>query len=157
MEKQITYRIATTAEEFENGKQLFREYVISLNVDLSFQNFEGELETIGTQYNKPAGALLLAADGEAFVGCSGIRKLDDETAELKRMYVKNQYRGYQIGAALLQRSCEIAKQLGYKKIRLDTLASMTKAQQLYAASGFYEIEPYRFNPLPGTMYMEKKL
>ncbi|MCO5949226.1 GNAT family N-acetyltransferase [Mucilaginibacter flavidus] len=157
MEKQITYRIATTAEEFENGKKLFHEYVISLNVDLSFQNFETELETIDTQYNKPAGALLLAMDGDAFVGCSGIRKLDDETAELKRMYVKNQYRGYQVGVALLQRSCEIAKQLGYKKLRLDTLASMTKAQQLYAASGFYEIEPYRFNPLPGTMYMEKEL
>jgi len=157
MEKQITYQIATTAEAFENGKQLFREYVISLNVDLSFQNFESELETIDTQYNKPGGTLLLAMDGDAFVGCSGIRRLDDETAELKRMYVKNQYRGYQVGAALLQRSCEIAKQLGYKKIRLDTLASMTKAQQLYAASGFYEIEPYRFNPLPGTMYMEKAL
>lgn len=157
MEKQITYRIATTAEEFENGKKLFSEYVISLNVDLSFQNFESELETIDAQYNKPAGALLLAMDGDAFVGCSGIRKLDDETAELKRMYVKNQYRGHQVGAALLQRSCEIAKQLGYRKLRLDTLASMTKAQQLYTASGFYEIEPYRFNPLPGTMYMEKEL
>ena len=96
-------------------------------------------------------------DANAFVGCSGIRRLDDETAELKRMYVKNEYRGYQIGVALLERSCEIAKQLGYKKLRLDTLATMTRAQQLYTASGFYQIAPYRFNPLPGTIYMEKEL
>lgn len=157
MEKTITYQIANTSTEFENGKILFREYVTSLNVDLSFQNFETELQTIEAQYSQPAGALLLAMDGDTFAGCSGIRKLDDRTAELKRMYVKNQYRGYQIGAALLQRSCEIAKQLGYKKIRLDTLATMTKAQQLYSAFGFYEIAPYRFNPLPGTMYMEKEL
>jgi putative acetyltransferase len=157
MEKIITYQIATTAEEFENGKMLFREYVTSLNVDLSFQNFETELDTIATQYSQPGGALLLAMDGGEYAGCSGIRKLDDEIAELKRMYVKPQYRGYQIGAALLQRSIEIAKQLGYKKLRLDTLASMTKAQQLYSIFGFYEIAPYRFNPLPGTMYMEKEL
>ena len=157
MEKQITYQIATTAVEFEKGKALFREYVASLNVDLSFQNFETELETIANQYSQPSGALLLAMDGGVFVGCSGIRKLDNEIAELKRMYVKSQYRGYQIGVALLERSCEIARQLGYKKLRLDTLATMAKAQQLYATSGFYQIAPYRFNPLPGTIYMEKEL
>jgi putative acetyltransferase len=157
MKKVIIYRIANTSQEFESGKKLFEEYTLSLNVDLSFQNFSKELETIQIQYGKPEGALLLACDRNVFVGCSGIRKLDDETAELKRMYVKNEYRGYQIGASLLQRSIELARELGYKRIRLDTLQNMTKAQQLYSAFGFYEIPSYRFNPLPGTVYMERQL
>ena len=157
MNKIITYQIAGTLEEFESGKKLFEEYALSLNVDLSFQNFSKELETIQNQYGKPEGALLLACDGEAFVGCSGVRKLDQGTAELKRMYVKDEYRGYHIGINLLQRSLELAKELGYKRIRLDTLENMTKAQQLYSSFGFYEITPYRFNPLSGTIYMEKQL
>ncbi|MDB4902626.1 MAG: family N-acetyltransferase [Mucilaginibacter sp.] len=157
MKKVITYRIASTFQEFESGKKLFEEYALSLNVDLSFQNFSKELETIQNQYGKSEGALLLACDGNVFVGCSGVRKLDRETAELKRMYVKNEYRGYHIGTSLLQRSIEFAKELGYKRIRLDTLQSMTKAQQLYRSFGFYEIPSYRFNPLPGTIYMEKQL
>lgn len=153
----ITYQIATTSQDFETGKKLFEEYAASLNVDLSFQNFSKELETISEQYNGPAGALLLARDGETFVGCSGVRRLDEQTAELKRMYVKTEYRGYQVGLNLLERSIELAKKLGYKKIRLDTLENMTKAQQLYRSFGFYEIPSYRFNPLPGTIYMEKDL
>jgi ribosomal protein S18 acetylase RimI-like enzyme len=157
MEKVITFQIANTSQEFESGKKLFEEYALSLNVDLSFQNFSKELETIQNQYGKPEGALLLACDGEVFVGCSGVRKLDQETAELKRMYVKNEYRGYHIGTSLLQRSIELAKEAGYKKIRLDTLDYMTKAQQLYRSFGFYEIPSYRFNPLSGTIYMEKQL
>jgi len=157
MVKSITYHVATTSSDFEKGKKLFEEYALSLNVDLSFQNFSEELESIQIQYGKPGGALILACDGEAFVGCSGIRKFDQETAELKRMYVKTGYRGYNIGKSLLQRSIELTKELGYKKLRLDTLENMTKAQQLYASFGFYEIPSYRFNPLPGTKYMEKKL
>lgn len=157
MNKTITYKIANTSHEFESAKKLFEEYALSLSVDLSFQNFSRELETIQNQYGKPEGALLLACDGDVFVGCSGVRKLDQDTAELKRMYVKNEYRGYHIGINLLQRSIELAKELGYKIIRLDTLENMTKAQQLYSSFGFYEIPSYRFNPLPGTIYMEKQL
>jgi len=157
MKKSITYQIASTSLQFESGKQLFEEYALSLKVDLSFQNFSKELETIHEQYHEPEGALLLACDGQEFVGCSGVRKLDEETAELKRMYVKNEYRGYHIGVSLLERSIELARKLGCKTIRLDTLENMTQAQQLYRSSGFYEISPYRFNPLPGTIYMEKRL
>lgn len=153
----ITYQIATTPQDFETGKELFEEYARSLNVDLSFQNFSKELESIDEQYNEPVGALLLASDGEVSVGCSGVRKLDEQTAELKRMYVKKEYRGYQVGLNLLERSIDLAKKLGYKFIRLDTLENMTKAQQLYRSFGFYDIPSYRFNPLPGTIYMEKEL
>ncbi len=135
----ITYQIANTNEDFETGKLLFEEYAHFLNVDLSFQNFSKELDSISLLYNKPLGGLLLAFCNELPVGCAGVRRLDDDSAELKRMYVKNEYRGLKIGVALLQHAIDLAKTLGYKKLRLDTLASMTKAQQIYKSSGFYEI------------------
>jgi ribosomal protein S18 acetylase RimI-like enzyme len=157
MKNQITFQIASSFDEFEGAKKLFEEYVLLLKVDLSFQGFSLELENIQRQYGKPDGGLVLANDGATFIGCCGIRRLDLEIAELKRMYVKNEFRGQNIGAGLLQRSIEFAKELEYKKIRLDTLENMTKAQQLYSSFGFYKIPYYRFNPLPGTIYMEKQL
>jgi putative acetyltransferase len=157
MGNDITYRIANKEADFEQGKRLFEEYVASLGVDLSFQDFSNELKTINQQYNQPAGALLLAFKETAAIGCAGIRKIDTETAELKRMYVQDAFRGYGMGVHLLERSIQIAKDLGYKKIRLDTLQNMTKAQALYRSFGFYEIASYRFNPLEGAIYMEKIL
>ena len=153
----INYRIANTNEDFETGKLLFEEYANSLNVDLSFQNFSKELDAVRQQYNEPSGGLLLAFVDDLPVGCAGIRQLDNDTAELKRMYVKDAYRGLKIGVELLRQSIDLAKALGYKKLRLDTLANMTKAQQLYHSFGFYEIDAYRYNPLAGTIYMEKDL
>lgn len=153
----IIYRVANTNEDFETGKKLFEEYVHFLNIDLSFQNFSKELETINLQYDKPWGGLLLAFCDGLPAGCAGIRRLNNDIAELKRMYVKDDYRGLKIGVALLQQSIDLAKTLGYQKLRLDTLADMTKAQQLYKSFGFYEIDAYRYNPLEGTVYMEKDL
>ncbi|HEY9000918.1 MAG TPA: GNAT family N-acetyltransferase [Mucilaginibacter sp.] len=153
----IIYRIANTNEDFETGKKLFQEYARSLNVDLSFQNFATELDAINQQYYEPFGGLLLVFNDDLPVGCAGVRRLDGDTAELKRMYVKDEHRGLKIGVELLQRSIDLAKILGYKKLRLDTLANMAKAQQLYRSFDFYEIEPYRYNPLSGTIYMEKDL
>jgi ribosomal protein S18 acetylase RimI-like enzyme len=153
----ISYKIANTIREFENGKKLFQQYANSLNLDLSFQDFKNELKTIDKQYNKPRGALILAYSGKIAVGCAGIRELDKQTAELKRMYVSTEYRGCRIGLKLLEQCINIAKKLNYSKIRLDTLPNMTQAQNLYYASGFYEIPSYRFNPIKGTVYMEKKL
>jgi putative acetyltransferase len=157
MEPAVTYRTANTTEDFETGKLLFEEYALSLNVDLSFQGFSKELDTIAQQYNQPHGALLLAFYEDLPAGCAGIRMLDEQTAELKRMFVKDTYRGHKIGVALLQQAIDMAKQLGYQKLRLDTLENMNKAQQLYRSFGFYEIPSYRFNPLAGTIYMEKEL
>lgn len=153
----VTYRIANTNEDFETGKKLFEEYAHFLNVDLSFQNFSKELDTINLQYDKPSGGLVLAFCDDLPAGCAGIRLLDNDTAELKHMYVKDDYRGLKIGVELLQRSIDLAKTLGYQKLRLDTLANMTKAQQLYKSFGFYGIDAYRYNPLEGTIYMEKDL
>ena len=157
MEQSFVYKTARTGNEFEQARMLFKEYADALGVDLSFQDFEKELETIQVQYNKPDGALLLVYANENPVACTAVRRSDDETAELKRMYVRSGYRGYRIGVELLKRSLIIAKELGYKKIRLDTLENMVQAQELYKSFGFYIIPPYRFNPIPGTIYMEKIL
>jgi putative acetyltransferase len=154
---EILYRIAQTPQEFEDGKALFQEYTHSLHLDLSFQDFASELKTINQQYNKPSGALLLAYKENIAVGCAGIRTINADTAELKRMYVRSEYRGHHIGRQLLERSIEIAGKLRYTKIRLDTLPEMTVAQNLYSGLGFYEIPAYRFSPVEGTVYMEKRL
>jgi ribosomal protein S18 acetylase RimI-like enzyme len=157
MEQQIVYKVADTDTAFEAGKRLFSAYVASLGIDLSFQGFSGELDTIAQQYNTPTGALLIAyADGQA-VGCVGVRPLEAGVAELKRMYVQEAYRGYGIGVQLMERSLQLAKDLGYQTIRLDSLQHMTKALALYRAYGFYEIPAYRFNPLEGAIYMEKRI
>lgn len=153
----IKFHIAETTADFEKGKQLFADYAASLNIDLSFQDFSKELETISQQYHSPQGGLILVSQGVAYIGCAGIRKLEHNIAELKRMYINPDYRGLKIGTRLLERSVGLAKQLGYTKIRLDTLAAMVQAQALYRSFGFYEIPAYRFNPLPGTIYMEKEL
>jgi putative acetyltransferase len=153
----VTYRIAQTPEDFDTGKQLFEAYAGSLEIDLSFQNFSEELDTIDQQYREPAGGLLLAFFNELPVGCAGVRKLDEETAELKRMYVRDEYRGHKIGVSLLQRALALGAALDYKKLRLDTLEGMTNARKLYSSFGFYEIPSYRFNPHPGAIYMEKDL
>lgn len=154
---ETNFRQASSSTDFEMGKELFREYVQSLGVDLSFQDFENELQTIDQQYMPPSGTLLLVFDNEKAIGCAGIRKFDPEMAELKRMYVQDGYRGYGLGVKLLEQCVQVAKELGYKKIRLDTLSTMQKAQALYRSFGFYEIPSYRFNPLEGTIYMEKDL
>jgi putative acetyltransferase len=156
-EDKITYKLATTPTDFEEGKQLFQEYVKSLGIDLAFQDFETELKTIDQQYNKPGGALLLALHDGKPIGCAGVRRLDVEIAELKRMYVKDEYRGLGIGVKLLEQCVQLAGELKYKRMRLDTLQSMQRARTVYEAMGFYEIPPYRFNPLEGTVYMEMQI
>jgi putative acetyltransferase len=115
MTSEVIYKIAGSTPDFEQGKELFREYAKSLGVDLSFQDFEKELKTIDQQYRRPDGGLILAFKGEQPVGCAGVRKFDGDTAELKRMYVKVEYRGLNIGVELLKRSMKLGQDLGYKK------------------------------------------
>jgi len=153
----VLFKTATTNKEFEDGQHLFQQYANSLDLDLGFQDFSNEIKLINKQYNKPKGALLLVYKNNIAVGCAGIRELDKDTAELKRMYVQPAYRKYKIGARLLELAIEIARDLNYKSIRLDTLPTMTRAQDLYRSFGFYEIPSYRFNPVSGTVFMEKKL
>ena len=141
MEQNFIYKTAHAENEFEQARMLFKEYADALGVDLSFQDFEKELETIHVQYNKPEGGLLLVYANENPVACTAVRRSDEGTAELKRMYVRNEYRGHRIGVELLKRSLMIAKDLGYKKIRLDTLENMAKAQELINPLGFTSSHP----------------
>lgn len=154
MDTEIVYKTASTDLEFEEAKELFNEYAASLNVDLCFQNFSQELENVRKLYDKPTGTLLVVYKSGVPVGCVGVRRFDDATAELKRMYVRPECRGLNIGKELLDRALSAAKELGYSKMRLDTLSSMTRAQKLYESFGFASIPAYYLNPLEDTIYME---
>lgn len=153
----LIFKKADAAQDFKNGKQLFLQYIQSLDFELNFQDVDRELAEITSEYNDPTGVLLLVYDGNKAIACAGVRKIDAGTAELKRMFVDPQYRGHQLGQQLLQQALTAAKQLGYHAIRLDTVPTMQAAIRLYQSVGFYEIEPYRFNPIPGALFMEKVL
>lgn len=142
-------------KEFTTARKLFKEYASQIGVDLSFQKFDEEIRDIEQQYSRPDGILFIACDIDAHpIGCFGIRRFEDSICELKRMYVKKEARGHGVGKELLAKAIDIAKELTYKKMRLDTLPSMESAIGLYKKTGFYEIEAYRFNPIEGTKYFE---
>ena len=155
--KAIRLEEAQTPQAFSAGAHLFQEYANTLPIDLSFQGFAAELQAIGQQYSRPTGALLIAYDQNQAVGCVALRALDQETAELKRLFVQPAYQGHKIGQRLMVQILDIAQTLQYKRVRLDTLATMESELKLYRRFGFYEILPYRFNPIAGAIYMEKKL
>lgn len=145
---------AQTPADYAAAKTLFQEYAAALPIDLCFQGFEAELAAIVTQYGPPEGGLLLVVSevGEA-LGCVGIRKHKPQIAELKRMYLRPEYQGRGIGKALLQQAIQLARNLKYREIWLDTLASMQPAIHTYEAAGFREIPAYYPNPHAGVRYM----
>jgi len=148
---------ATSKQEYQTAIQLFKEYHAAIDIDLEFQNFSQEIKDIQTQYARPEGAVFLAFNNENTpVGCVGVRKLNETSCELKRMYLKSASRGLGIGKLMLEKSIALGKELGYQKMRLDTLQTMHAAIGLYQKLGFYEIDPYRFNPLEGAKYFEIK-
>ncbi|MBK7650745.1 MAG: GNAT family N-acetyltransferase [Flammeovirgaceae bacterium] len=153
----IEFKEASSKKDYLVATDLFTEYVVQLGIDLSFQNFEEELASLSIMYSKPQGVLIIAMENEKAVGCFGIRKLEDSIGELKRMYIREKARGFGYGKQLLQNAIETAAQLGYSKMRLDTLATMGSAIHLYKQVGFYEMEPYRFNPMEGAKYFEIEL
>jgi putative acetyltransferase len=162
---------AETDEAVRQASVLFREYAASLGVDLSFQSFEQELASLPGDYAAPDGRLFLAVLDEAptaelgrssstsprIAGCIALRKIDAETCEMKRLYVRPEFRGHGAGRALAQAVIEAAREIGYRRMRLDTLPQMTEAQALYCALGFREIAAYRHNPIVGSRYFEIEL
>jgi len=150
---------ARTAAEFQDAVRLFGAYAGTLGVDLSFQNFEDELENMPGEYAPPKGELLLAraADGEA-VGCVALRPLNVAGGcEMKRLYVARKGRRLGAGKALVDAIIATAVARGYTEMRLDTLPSMAAALALYAEAGFERIKPYYASPVPGAVFLAKQL
>ena len=155
METLIT--ACTSDEDFTVARTLFEEYARALDIDLCFQNFGDELERIREIYGGPRGCLLLARQRQEVVGCVGLRALEAATCEMKRLYVRAEARGRDIGRRLAVEIVERARVMGYRRVVLDTLPSMGVAQTLYRSLGFKETARYYPNPLPGVVYMELEL
>lgn len=150
-------RPASSAEDIEIVRRLFREYQSSLGIDLCFQNFESELEDLPGKYAPPEGCLYMAFDGGEIAGCAGLRKIEDSVCELKRLYVPPSHRGHGIGRRLAIQAITDARGIGYERMRLDTLPSMQRAQELYCDLGFQPIAPYTNNPVQGALFLELRL
>jgi GNAT superfamily N-acetyltransferase len=135
-------------------RALFREYADWTGVDLSFQGFARELAELPGDYAPPAGVLFLLTHDEDPAGCVAVRRWQSDACEMKRLYAREPFRGRGYGALLAKEAITWARGAGYKRMLLDTLPSMAAAQRLYAALGFREIPPYRFNPVAGAKFMQ---
>jgi ribosomal protein S18 acetylase RimI-like enzyme len=139
-------------------RELFLEYARSLSFSLCFQSFDNELAKLPGDYAPPEGRLLLASYENQAAGCVALHKLDAEICEMKRLYVRPQFRGKGLGRALAERVITEARQIGYQSLRLDTVEPMMRAAvAMYRKLGFREIPPYRQNPVDGALYMELQL
>lgn len=145
---------AHTGQHLQEARTLFAEYAASLGISLDFQDFDAELVTLPGAYTPPAGCLLIALWHGQVAGCVALRKFQDNICEMKRLYTRPSFRGLQIGRALADAVIQRAREIGYARMRLDTLPSMDRARSMYAALGFREIAPYRYNPIAGTAFME---
>ncbi len=138
----------------EAARTLFEEYQQTLGIDLSFQDFATELETLQGEYVPPHGRLLLARGDGAVVGCVAMRPLTSETCEMKRLYVRPQSRAGGVGRQLAEQVIAEARAIGYRHMYLDTLPEMGGAQRLYESLGFKDIPAYRHNPIKGTLFLD---
>jgi len=154
----VTLSEALGPADFAAAQVLFREYAAGLGVDLRFQGFAAELDSLPEMYGAPLGCLLVARAGERLVGCGALRRLDaGEVCEMKRLYVRAEARGSGVGRILVESLIAKAQLLGYAAMRLDTLSHMAAARRLYRSLGFVEIAAYYDNPLPNVVYMELDL
>ena len=150
-------QVATEAE-IQMARELFEEYAVGIGISLCFQNFDQELADLPGKYEAPDGRLLLAYSDDRLAGCIALRRLDSRSCEMKRLFLRNDFRGQGLGRALVQAIIAEAKGIGYERMRLDTLPGrMDSAISLYRRFGFQEIEPYYDNPVEGALFMELTL
>jgi len=156
--KSLTFAQAQSAPQIEQARELFLEYAQSLGFSLCFQNFDQELADLPGDYAPPAGRLLLAEFEAQLAGCVALHKLDAAICEMKRLYLRPQFRGKGLGRLLAEKIITEARLIGYERMRLDTVEPMMKdAVAMYRRLGFKPIAPYRPNPNPGVLYLELQL
>ena len=149
--------LKSAVNDTDTIRTLFREYEAFLGVDLCFQSFEEELRTLPGKYAEPKGRLYLAlCDGEP-AGCIALRPIDETACEMKRLFVREKYRGLGIGELLAKQLITDAKEIGYQTMRLDTLESLTSTVALYRKLGFEETDAYYDNPYEEVVYFELQL
>jgi GNAT superfamily N-acetyltransferase len=149
---------AESPAQIAQARELFVEYAESLGFSLCFQNFDKELAELPGEYAAPRGRLLLCEYEGQLAGCVGLRPLDSGVCEMKRLYLRPQFRGKGLGHGLAERIIAEARQIGYRHMRLDTVEPVMKdAVAMYRKLGFAEIAPYRANPIAGALYMELEL
>ncbi len=147
-----------TPELINETKILFRTYEKWLNVSLCFQGFEEEVNSLPGKYATPDGRLYLVKYKDTYCGCIALRKIEDGICEMKRLYLKEEFRAKGIGKILVTKIIQDAKDIGYKTMRLDTIKEkMPKAVEIYTKHGFVETDPYYHNPNPHTLFMELDL
>ncbi len=154
----ITLLIPTQPHEMDTVRALFQDYADSLDVDLAFQHFGEELDSLPGDYAPPRGVIMLAEVDGSPAGCCAIRPLDTvdypNACEMKRLFVRKAFRGFGLGRQLAEAALDAARRAGYASVLLDTLDTMESARALYAELGFEEIPPYYHNPIAGAHYLK---
>lgn len=149
---------AQSSADIDRARELFEEYAAWLGINLCFQNFEKELAELPGEYVPPTGRLFLAFDSDQVSGCVALRSLGEGTCEMKRLYVRPDFRGKGLGRELTQTVIDAAREIGYERMRLDTLPGrMDRAISMYRSLGFREIAAYYHNPVAGVTFMELSL
>ena len=147
-----------SAEDVRSARELFEEYAAWLGLNLCFQNFDKELTELPGDYVPPSGRLFLAIEDDQIAGCVAVRKIEDATCEMKRLYVRPAFRGLGLGITLIETVIDAAREIGYQRMRLDTLpGKMDQAIAMYCSLGFKNIDPYYDNPVAGAAFMELEL
>ena len=155
MVKGLAFAQAESKGQIAQARELFLEYAQSLGFSLCFQNFDKELAGLPGDYAPPDGRLLLAEYDGQLAGCVALHKLEANICEMKRLYLRPNFRGKRLGRVLADRIIAEARQMGYQRMRLDTVEPvMGDAIAMYRKIGFQEIAPYCKNPIAGALYME---
>lgn len=148
----------------EEIKELFREYTELLIKNdetfkkyLELQNYDKEIENLEEKYGLPFGRIYILFYDEEVAGCVGLKKIDEKSCELKRLYVRDKFRGKKLGEELVKKIIQDAKEIGYKNILLDTLPFLDRAIMLYKKYNFYEIESYNDSPMSNSIFMKLDL
>jgi GNAT superfamily N-acetyltransferase len=150
--------LASDATGLDAIRALFSDYADAIGRGhLCHQNFDQEMAKLPGAYAPPSGGLWLARVEDHPAGCVALRSLSEDTGELKRLFLRSQFRGHRLGRTLAETAIGKAREIGYRRIRLDTMPTMTEAATLYRSMGFREIEPYCYNPVPGALHMELDL